>query len=254
MRTIIEMVVHTRLDCVLGSAALMRRAVAEATHHAAHRTAFGRLLTDQPAMENVLADLAVESEAATVTALRLARAWDEDDHHFRRLATAVAKFWICKRTPPHVAEALECLGGNGYVEESQLPRLFRESPLNSIWEGSGNVNALDVLRALAREPDSVSAFLAEVELAAGADARLDAAVARLRDELADDAELEPRARRVVERLALALQASLLVRHGDAAVADAFCASRLGDGGSVYGTLPPGLELRSIVDRHRPTPA
>ena len=254
VRTIIEMVVHTRLDCVLGSAALMRRAVAEATHHAAHRSAFGRLLGDQPAMENVLADLAVESEAATVTALRLARAWDEGDRDFRRLATAVAKFWICKRTPPHVAEALECLGGNGYVEESQLPRLFRESPLNSIWEGSGNVNALDVLRALSREPDSVAAFLAEVELATGADARLDAAVARLKDELADDADLEPRARRLVERLALALHGSLLVRHGDDAVADAFCASRLGGGGSVYGTLPRGLELRPIVDRHRPTPA
>ena len=148
------MVNHTRLDCVLGSAALMRRAVAEATHHAAHRSAFGRPLAEQPLMQNVLADLCVESEAATVTALRLARAYDEADGPFRRLATAVAKFWVCKRTPPLVAEALECLGGNGYVEESQLPRLFRESPLNSIWEGSGNVNALDVLRALAREPET----------------------------------------------------------------------------------------------------
>ena len=154
LRTILEMVNHTRLDCVLGSAALMRRAVAEATHHAAHRSAFGRLLAEQPLMQNVLADLCVESEAATVTALRLARAYDEADGPFRRLATAVAKFWVCKRTPPLVAEALECLGGNGYVEESQLPRLFRESPLNSIWEGSGNVNALDVLRALAREPET----------------------------------------------------------------------------------------------------
>ena len=177
LRTILEMVNHTRLDCVLGSAALMRRAVAEATHHAAHRAAFGRLLADQPLMQNVLADLCVESEAATVTALRLARAYDEADGPFRRLATAVAKFWVCKRTPPLVAEALECLGGNGYVEESQLPRLFRESPLNSIWEGSGNVNALDVLRALAREPETAEAFLAEVRLAAGADARLDAATA-----------------------------------------------------------------------------
>ena len=251
VHTIFEMVNHTRLDCVLGSTALMRRAVAEATHHAAHRVAFGRVLAEQPLMENVLADLAVESEAATVTALRLARAFDEDDHPFRRLATAVCKFWICKRTPPHVAEALECLGGNGYVEESQLPRLYRESPLNSIWEGSGNVNALDVLRALSREPDAVAAFLAELELAAGADRRLDAAIRRLRDELDSDAELEPRARRLVERLALALQGSLLVRHGDHAVADAFCASRLGDGGSVYGTLPAGLDLRSIVARHRP---
>ena len=167
LRTILEMVNHTRLDCVLGSTALMRRAVAEATHHAAHRSAFGRLLAEQPLMQNVLADLCVESEAATVTALRLARAYDEADGPFRRIATAVAKFWICKRTPPLVAEALECLGGNGYVEESQLPRLFRESPLNSIWEGSGNVNALDVLRALGREPETAEAFLAEVRLAAG---------------------------------------------------------------------------------------
>jgi putative acyl-CoA dehydrogenase len=251
VQAIIEMVNHTRLDCVLGSTALMRRAVAEATHHAAHRSAFGRVLADQPLMENVLADLALESEAATVTSLRLARAFDEADHAFRRLATAVCKFWICKRTPPHVAEALECLGGNGYVEESQLPRLYRESPLNSIWEGSGNVNALDVLRALAREPEAVAAFMAEVELGAGADRRLDAAIGELKDELGDTAELEPRARRIVERLALVLQGSLLVRHGDQVVADAFCASRLGGGGSVYGTLPPGLALRTIVDRHRP---
>ena len=251
VRTILEMVVHTRLDCVLGSAALIRRAVAEAIHHASHRTAFGRLLVEQPLMANVLADLAVESEAATVTALRLARAFDEGDHAFRRLATAVCKFWVCKRTPPLVAEALECLGGNGYVEESQLPRLYRESPLNSIWEGSGNVNALDVLRALEREPEALASFVAEVELAAGADPRLDAAIVRLHEELADGEELEPRARRLVERLALALQGSLLVRHGDPAVADAFCASRLGDGGAVYGTLPVGLDTGAIVDRHRP---
>ena len=251
VRAIIEMVVHTRLDCVLGSTALMRRAVAEATHHAAHRSAFGRLLVEQPLMENVLADLCVESEAATATALRLARAFDEGDDAFRRLATAVAKFWVCKRTPALVAEALECLGGNGYVEESQLPRLFRESPLNSIWEGSGNVNALDALRAVDREPAALEAFLAEVELAAGAEPRLDAAMAALKDELADTEGLEVRARRLVEQLALVLQGSLLVRHGDPAVADAFCASRLGDGGAVYGTLPPGLELAAIVDRHRP---
>jgi putative acyl-CoA dehydrogenase len=247
VRAIIEMVVHTRLDCVLGSAALMRRAVAEATHHAAHRTVFGRLLAEQPLMQNVLADLCVESEAATATALRLARAYDEGDDAFRRLATAVAKFWVCKRTPPLVAEALECLGGNGYVEESQLPRLFRESPLNSIWEGSGNVNALDVLRAVEKEPATLEAFLAEVELAP----ELHGTVARIRAELSEPDGLEGGARRVVERLALALQGSLLVRHGDPAVAGAFLASRLGDGGAVYGTLPPGLGLAAIVDRHRP---
>ena len=243
------MVNHTRLDCVLGSTALMRRAVAEATHHTAHRSAFGRLLAEQPLMQNVLADLCVESEAATVTALRLARAYDEADGPFRRLATAVAKFWICKRTPPLVAEALECLGGNGYVEESQLPRLFRESPLNSIWEGSGNVNALDVLRALGREPETAEAFLAEVRLAAGADARLDAATARLERELVDPDEQG--ARRLLELLAVTLQGSLLVRHGAPEVADAFCASRLDRPGGVYGTLPAGLELAAIAERHRP---
>jgi len=252
VRTIIEMVAHTRLDCTLGSTGLMRRAVAEATHHAAHRFAFGRVLTEQPLMLNVVADLCVDSEAATVLALRLARAYDEDDAPFRRLATAVAKYWVCKSTPPLVAEALECLGGNGYVEESVLPRLYRESPLNSVWEGAGNVNALDVLRAIARQPESLDALLAEIDLAAGAEARLDAAVAVLRRELADPADAELRARRLVERLALCLQGSLLVRHGDPAVADAFCASRLGgEGGRAYGTLPVGLPLAAIVERHRP---
>jgi putative acyl-CoA dehydrogenase len=186
---------------------------------------------------------------ATATALRLARAFDEGDGPFRRLATAVAKFWVCKRTPPLVAEALECLGGNGYVEESQLPRLFCESPLNSIWEGSGNVNALDVLRALAREPESAEAFLAEVRLAAGADARLDAATARLETELA--AAEEAGARRLLERLATTLQASLLVRHAPPEVADAYCASRLEAPGGVHGTLPPGLDLAAVVSRHAP---
>ncbi len=250
--TIIEMVVHTRLDCVLGSTALMRRAVAEATHHAAHRSAFGRLLADQPLMQNVLADLCLDSEAATAAGLRLARAFDEDDNAFRRLATAVAKYWVCKQTPPLVAEALECLGGNGYVEDSGLPRLFRESPLNSIWEGSGNVNCLDVLRAIEREPESLEAFRTEVELARGADRHLDAALDELDRELADDAEVELRARLLVERLALCLQASLLVRHAPAEVADAFCATRLGgEGGRAYGTLPRTVDTAAIVERHRP---
>ena len=250
--TIIEMVVHTRLDCVLGSTALMRRAVAEATHHAAHRSAFGRLLAEQPLHVNVLADLCLDAEAATATALRLARAVDEDDRPFRRLATAVAKYWVCKATPALVAEALECLGGNGYVEESVLPRLYRESPLNSLWEGAGNVNALDLLRAAAREPETVDALLAEIRAAAGADSRLDAAVGELESELAGADELEYRARRIAELAALCLQASLLVRHAPPEVADAFCATRLGGlGGRAYGTLPRGVDAAAIVRRHTP---
>jgi putative acyl-CoA dehydrogenase len=250
--TIIEMVGHTRLDCVTGSAAGMRWAVANATWHAAHRSAFGRLLAEQPAMTNVLADLAIESEAATALAMRLARAYDEDDQLLRRLATAVAKYHVCKRFPPLAAEALECLGGNGYVEESGMPRLYREAPLNSVWEGSGNVNALDVLRAMARVPAVLDAYLAEVDVAAGADRRLDAFVAGLRDELADPDALEHRARRTVEHLALALQGSLLVRHAPPAVADAFCAARLqGDAGLSFGTLPKGADARAIVARHTP---
>jgi putative acyl-CoA dehydrogenase len=250
--TIIEMVVHTRLDCVLGSTALMRRAVAEATHHAAHRFAFGRLLVDQPLHRNVLADLCLDSEAATATALRLARSVDEGDATFRRLATAVAKFWVCKTTPPLVAEALECLGGNGYVEESVLPRLFRESPLNSLWEGAGNVNALDLLRAASREPETVEALLAEIRLATGADARLDDAAAAFEAELRNPDEREFRTRRIVELAALCLQASLLVRHAPPEVADAFCATRLaGEGGRAYGTLPVRIDAGAIVERHTP---
>jgi putative acyl-CoA dehydrogenase len=257
--TIIEMVGHTRLDCVIGTAAGMRWGVANATWHAAHRSAFGRRLVDQPLMRNVLADLCVESEAATALAMRLARAYDEaprDEHarHLKRLATAVGKYWVCKRGPGHAFEALECLGGNGYVEESGMPRLYREMPLSSIWEGSGNVMALDVLRALKASPEVLQAFLDEVDEATGADARLDAYSDALRDELADLEAIELRARRIVERMALALQGSLLVRHAPAPVADAFCASRLdGDGGLQYGTLPAGVDVQAIIARHTPRP-
>jgi putative acyl-CoA dehydrogenase len=250
--TIIEMVAHTRLDCVIGSAAGMRLAVATATWHAAHRSAFGRTLVDQPLMQNVLADLAIESEAATALAMRLARAYDEEDTAFKRLATAVGKYWVCKRLPHLAFEAMECLGGNGYVEDSGMPRLYREAPVNSIWEGSGNVNALDVLRALAKQPQTLETYFAEVELAAGADPRLDAFVTRLRGEFADLGGVEHRARRIVEQLALALQGSLLVRSAPPAVADAFCAARLGgDAGLAFGTLPSGVDARAIVDRHLP---
>jgi putative acyl-CoA dehydrogenase len=253
--TIIQMVSHTRLDCVNGVIGQMRAALAQAVHHTMHRQAFGRLLVDQPLMQNVLADLAVESEAATVTMLRLARAYDSADAAFARLATAVAKYWICKRAPVFVAEALECLGGAGYVEESPMPRLFRESPLDGIWEGSGNVICLDVLRAMRREPDSLAALLAEIEAATGADARLDRAVADLHADLADDADAERRARRLVERLALALQSSLLVRYSPPLVADAFVATRLaGDGGRAFGTLPAGVDGRAVIARAWPPAA
>jgi putative acyl-CoA dehydrogenase len=250
--TIIEMVNHTRLDCVVGSAAGMRWAVSLATHHAAHRSAFGKLLIEQPLMANVLADLCVESEAATLSAMRLARAYDERDDAFKRIATAVLKYWVCKRTAPHAAEALEVLGGNGYVEESGMPRLYREAPLNSVWEGSGNVMCLDVLRALLREPEAAPALFAELAESAGADPRLDAHVERLRRELADPTDIEVRARRVVEAMALALQGSLVVRYAPREVAEAFCAARLaGDAGLLFGTLPPGVDFRAIVERHRP---
>jgi putative acyl-CoA dehydrogenase len=247
--TILEMVTTTRVDCVLGSAATTRAALTQAVHHTRHRSAFGALLVDQPLMQNVLADLALESEAATALGIRLAAAIDAGETDFLRLACAVAKFWVCKRTPTAVAEALEVLGGNGYVEESGLPRLYRQAPLNSIWEGSGNVIALDVLRALGRSAGSRDAVRTELTLARGADRRYDAAVDRLAAELADPADLPVRARRVAGLMARCLQASLLLRTAPDAVAGAFCASRLGgDWGGVLGTLPPRTPTREIVDR------
>jgi putative acyl-CoA dehydrogenase len=246
---IIEMVNTTRLDCVLGSAATVRAALTQAIHHARHRRAFGALLADQPLMQNVLADLAVESEAATALAVRLAAALDAGESAFLRLAGAAAKFWVCKRTAAVVGEAMEVLGGNGYVEESGLPRLYRQAPLNSIWEGSGNVVALDVLRAMGRSSDTLAAVSAEIELARGADRRFDDAVERLHAELGDPDRLPVRARRIAGLLALCLQGSLLLRHAPAPVADAFCASRLGgDWGAVLGTLPAGVAAPAIVRR------
>jgi putative acyl-CoA dehydrogenase len=253
--TIIEMVNMTRLDCTIGSATSMRVGTMQAIHHARHRRAFGRALVDQPLMANVLADLAVEAEAATYAAMRLAGATDrvargdEQEAMVRRVALAGSKYWVCKRAPSHAAEALECLGGNGYIEESGMPRLFRESPLMSIWEGSGNVAALDTLRALARQPESLGVFFDEVELAAGADSRLDDAVGRARKELSSLDDLEYRARRLVEQLALVFQGSLLVRHAPTAVADAFCGSRLGgDWGVAFGTLPVGVDTATLIER------
>jgi len=262
VRTIIEMVNMTRLDCVLGTATGMRTGLTMAAHHAAHRSAFGRRLVDQPLMAAVLADLAIESEATTMAAFRLAGATDRavagdaQEAAFRRLALAATKYWACKRAPAYAAEALECLGGNGYVEESGMPRLYREAPLASIWEGSGNVAALDTLRALTRQPETAEAFFAELDQAAGADSRLDQAVVRLRKELADPSEA--RARHLAEALAIVLQGALLVRYGDPAVADAFTASRLADDGAsfpgwgrAFGTLPAGVDTAAIVRRATP---
>jgi putative acyl-CoA dehydrogenase len=253
LRTILEMVNSTRLDCVLAVATMMRLGLVQAAHHAAHRKAFGKTLIDQPLMRSVLADLAIESEAATTVALRLAGATDRavrgdgQEAAFRRLALAATKYHVCKQAPPHAAEALECFGGNGYVEESGMPRLYREAPLQSIWEGSGSVAALDAIRALTRQPESAEAFFAELDAAAGADHRLDEAVARLRKDIADVDESA--ARRLAESLAVALQGALLVRYGHPAVADAFVATRLaGDHGRAYGTLPAGIRTDEILAR------
>lgn len=258
VRTIIEMVSRTRLDCVFGTAAGMRQSMAEAMWHVRHRRAFGALLVDQPAMAAVVADLALESEAATATAMRLARAHDSDASEaevaFRRLATAVSKYWICKRGPEHAYEALECLGGNGFIETFPLARRYREQPVMAVWEGSGNVIALDVLRAIARDPSTLEAFDVEVSLAAGVNATFDAYLAFTREltrsiASMDAAPAAARARRLVGALALSLQASLLIRHSPAAVSDAFVAARLGaDRGRLYGELPGTADLAGILRR------
>jgi putative acyl-CoA dehydrogenase len=254
--TIIEMAAYTRLDCALGTAALMRQAVAQALHHAEHRQAFGRRLVEQPLMRNVLADLALESEAATALALRVARTLDGEDlpaeAALRRLLTPVAKYWVCKRGAALAGEAMEVLGGNGYVEDGPIGRIYREMPLNSIWEGAGNVMCLDVLRAFAQAPELVEILEAELAPARGGDARLDRALGTLRAELADRTGLEARARRLVERIALALQGALLVRFAPTPVADAFCASRLADDrGGAFGTLPPGIDVGAVIERAMP---
>ncbi len=266
VRTILDMVAATRLDCVLGSSATMRQALVRAIHHTRHRRAFGRTLVDQPLMRNVLMDLALESEAATTFGLRLAAAVDAGDTAFSRLAVAIGKYWVCKRASPMVAEALECLGGNGYVEENGLARLYREAPLNSIWEGSGNVNALDVLRALTREPASVAAITAELDLASGANSLLDTAIRTAVSAMqaaAGSAEAQSfspvaaqsGARALVEQLATTLQACLLTRFAPAYVSEAFVASRLGEGhGHTFGTLSSDLVDASagrVIERSFP---
>ncbi len=262
VNTIIEMVHHTRLDCAIAAAALMRQALVQAVHHAGHRKAFGKLLIEHPLMRNVLADLTQESEAATLLMARLAHSFDareSDDREraFGRIATAISKYWLCKRAPMQVAEALECLGGNGYVEESILPRLYREAPLYSIWEGSGNVICLDVLRAITKDPATLDALIYELKLTTGSNRLLDGCVAELESTLATYArrsgkngagEAEGQARRLAEKTALALQASLLMRHSSNAIADAFCASRLSpDGGRAFGTLPGTADVKAVLD-------
>jgi putative acyl-CoA dehydrogenase len=254
--TILEMGTYTRLDCALGTAGLMRQALTQALHHARHRTAFQRRLIDQPLMQNVLADLGVESEAATALVMRLARAFDrqkdEAESALRRLLTPAVKYWICRRGPAFAFEAMEVLGGNGYVEESIMPRIFREMPVNSIWEGSGNVMCLDVLRAAARTPEALDAYMAELKAAAGASSALDGAAAKLGQDLRSGLADEAGARHLVERMVLALQGALLARHAPAAVADAFVATRLDQaGGRAAGTLPAGAEIPAIIERAWP---
>jgi putative acyl-CoA dehydrogenase len=256
VRTIIEMVSMTRFDCMIGSSAGMRMAASQALHHCARRSAFGKLLNQQPLMQNVLADLALESEAATTLTMRMARAMDSraDAHEdlLVRLVTAVGKYWICKRTPNHAYEAMECIGGSGVMEDSMMPRLFRESPVNAIWEGSGNVQCLDVLRALSKTPAVVDAFFAEVGQARGAHAALDRHVADLAGDFKDLQDFEYRARDIVDRMALAMQASLLVRHAPGFVSDAFCRSRLEQQGHHnYGSLPRGVDVAAIIARATP---
>lgn len=252
--TIIQMVNHTRFDCIMGSAGIMRQAVVQALHHTTYRKAFGAKLIDQPLMKNVLADLALESEAATVLMARLARSYDEGESSesaklLQRIGTAISKYWVCKRAPVHIYEAMECLGGGGYVEESIMPRLYREAPVNSIWEGSGNVSCLDVFRAAQKEPGTLEVLWQEIADAGGGEARLDRYVGELKDDIARADNVELVARRLVERMVLALQASLLVRHAPPFIADAFCASRLaGDWGHVFGTLPTGVDFAAILKR------
>jgi len=254
--TIIEMVAMTRFDCMIGSSAGMRQAVAQATHHCRHRRAFGSRLIDQPLMQNVLADLALENEAALAYTMRIARALDnQDQEHERllaRLATPVGKYWICKRTPNHAYESMECIGGSGVMEDCIMPRLFRESPVNAIWEGSGNVQCLDTLRAIQKEPETLDAFFREAAEAKGTDRRFDQFLAQLQNDFADISDFQYRARNLVDRMALVMQASLLLRNADKAVADAFCASRLQfSGGMNYGNLPSGTDAAAIIKRATP---
>lgn len=251
---IMEMVRHTRLDCAVGSAATLRRAVAESIHHCTYRKAFGKFLVEQPLMQNLLADLALESEAATAFGFRLARGFDEAEIDeqaklFTRAATAIGKFWNCKRAVFAVGEAIEILGGNGYVEDSVLPRLYRDIPVNSIWEGSGNVQCLDVLRSMQKEPNSIEAVFAELETAKNLNENYDKFLLKLKDEFSDLSNLEFRARIIVEKFALLLQAATVLKTAPDFVAEAFCLSRLSENKNLnFGTLPVGVQVEKIIER------
>ena len=257
VRTIIDMVQGNRIYCAASSAGMMRQGLVQALHHVSHRSAFQKRLIQQPLMRNVLADLAIESEAAVALVMRVARAMDnaaasEDEAALARIGTAIAKYWVCKRAPMHILEALECHGGPGYIEESIMPRLYREAPVNGIWEGSGNVICLDVLRAMQREPRAISSVIDDLELARGGNAALDAEIDDLKAALGRPDDMEARARMLTERMAVALQAALLLRHAPSAVADAFCLSRLGERWTgAYGTLPADVEVDPIIERAMP---
>jgi len=254
---ILEMVAMTRFDCMLGSASGMRHAVAQVTHHCQHRSAFGAKLIDQPLMQNVLADMTLESEAATALSFRIARALDQSDNDpaeqlLVRIGTPVGKYWICKRVPDLTYEAMECIGGSGVMETSIMPRLYREAPVNSIWEGSGNVQCLDLLRAINKSPESLDVLLSEISLAKGENRLLDNAISQLNKTFGNRSDLEYQARSTVEQMALALQASLLIRTGNSLVSDAFCAARLSErSGHVYGMLPRGINCKALIERARP---
>lgn len=255
---ILEMVAMTRFDCMVGSSALMRQGIAQITHHCSQRVAFGKPLIEQPLMQNVLADLILEHEAATAFSMRIARALDQSEHqqnekHLVRMGTAIGKYWICKRTPGHVYEAMECIGGSGVMEDSIMPRLYRESPINTIWEGSGNVQCLDMIRAMKRNPESLDAFMQEIHHAQGKHLLMDNALDNLQAELSKSDELEYRSRSIVEKMAILFQASTLLQYADPQVADAYCRTRLNGAnqGWVYGTLPTGIDCSALIERARP---
>lgn len=259
VRTILNMVAMTRFDCMIGSSAGMRQAIAQITHHCAHRSAFGEKLAKQPLMQNVLADLIIENEAALALTMRIARALDSKDNSkseelLVRIGTAIGKYWICKRQPEHAYEAMECIGGSGVMEDTIMPRLFRESPVNSIWEGSGNVQCLDMLRAIHRSPETLDVLMTEIELAKGLDKNLDSSIKRLKIALSDQQNIEYRARSIVELMALTLQGSLLVRTSDNTVSSAFCKARLdpANRGLVYGNLPVDVDCAAIISRATPS--